>query len=85
MGNNNSGILSHGMVIDSIIVDCNDIVGAAMGGQYMKFCTIAVAMVQKLSKLKAGLEAEEKDREMLKKKELIDKGGVDDGQTQDNP
>lgn len=42
--------------IDSLIVDCSEIVKFAMSGQYVAFCAKDVEMVQRLTKLREGVE-----------------------------
>ena len=42
-------------LIDSLIVDCNNAVGAMTQGQYILFCRIMYEMVQKLGNLKKGV------------------------------
>lgn len=43
-------------LIDSLIVDTNDLVKAISCGQYVQFCNLIVHMVQKLSQLKNGIK-----------------------------
>ena len=52
-------------LIDSLIVDCNNAVGAMTQGQYILFCRIMYEMVQKLGNLKKGVAADMKNREEI--------------------
>ena len=52
-------------LIDSLIVDCNNVVGAMTQGQYILFCRIMYEMVQKLGNLKKGVAVELKNREEI--------------------
>lgn len=52
-------------LIDSIILDCNNAVGAIAQGQYILFCRLMYEMVQKLGNLKKGVAVELKNREEI--------------------
>lgn len=52
-------------LIDSMILDCNNAVGAIAQGQYILFCRIMYEMVQKLGNLKKGVAVELKNREEI--------------------
>lgn len=52
-------------LIDTLIVDCNNAVGAMTQGQYILFCRIMYEMVQKLGNLKKGVAADLKNREEI--------------------
>lgn len=52
-------------LIDSMILDCNNAVGAIAQGQYILFCRIMYEMVQKLGNLKKGVDVELKNREEI--------------------
>ena len=62
--NDGGGLLDTTGLIDSLIVDCNTIVGKILTGSYIGFCAKAVDMVGKLTELKKGVAAElsEKDK-----------------------
>ena len=53
--NNNDGIFDSVELIDTLIVDCNDVVKQVVSGNYVLFCMKIVEMVQKLSRLKDGV------------------------------
>lgn len=53
-------------LIDSIIVDCNEAVGALTHGQYILFCRLMYQMVQKLGNLKKGIADDMRNREKTK-------------------
>lgn len=61
--NNGKGLLNNEGLIDSIIVNCNELVQALTGGKYVLFCSIVVEMVQKLSNLKEGVRNDLQNRE----------------------
>ena len=50
-------------LIDTLIVDCNELVQTLTGGKYVLFCAMVVDMVQKLSKLKEGVKSDLESRE----------------------
>lgn len=52
-------------LIDSMILDCNNAVGAIAQGQYILFCRLMYEMVQKLGNLKKGVAVELKNREEI--------------------
>lgn len=54
--NDGKGLMDNLGMIDSLIVDCNNIVRLLTGGEYIGFCAKAVEMVQKLAKLKQGVK-----------------------------
>lgn len=53
------------VLIDTIIVDCNEAVKAAMTGEYVHFCGLIVDMVQKLSVLKDGITEETRQKDQI--------------------
>lgn len=61
--NNGSGLYDSEGLIDTLISDCNNAVRACVGGQYIAFCNTMVQMVQKLGKLKNGVQSEIASRE----------------------
>ena len=69
--NNGSGIFDNLGLIDTLIVDCNDLTKAIMSGHYVQYCSKIVEMVQKLANLKTGVKADteslQKEIESLKK------------------
>lgn len=66
--NNGSGLYDSEGLIDTLISDCNNAVRACIGGQYIAFCNTMVQMVQKLGKLKSGVQ-----NEMASKEETINR------------
>ena len=68
--NDGKGLFDSNGLIDTLIVDCNELVKKLASGEYVGFCGLIVEMVQKLALLKKGIT---KDRESLqyKVKELI--------------
>lgn len=58
-------MLDNQQLIDSMILDCNNAVGAIAQGQYILFCRIMYEMVQKLGNLKKGVAADMKNREEI--------------------
>lgn len=61
--NDGGGLYDSSGLIDSLIVDCNDLPGILMRGQNVKFCSTIVQMVQKLSALKEGIRNEKAEQE----------------------
>lgn len=58
-------MLDNQQLIDSMILDCNNAVGAIAQGQYILFCRIMYEMVQKLGNLKKGVSVELQNREEI--------------------
>lgn len=58
-------MIDNQQLIDSMILDCNNAVGAIAQGQYILFCRIMYEMVQKLGNLKKGVAADLKNREEI--------------------
>ena len=58
-------MLDNQQLIDSMILDCNNAVGAIAQGQYILFCRLMYEMVQKLGNLKKGVAVELKNREEI--------------------
>ena len=59
--NDGGGLLDNYGMIDSLIVDCNELPKTLFEGQYVGFCAKIVEMVQKLSRLSEGIRKEEED------------------------
>lgn len=57
------GIYDRNDLIDSMIVDCNNIVGDLINGHYIRFSNRLVQMVQKLTSLKTGVNDEIRNRD----------------------
>ena len=52
------GILTNSELIDTIIVDMNNMIKEALAGQYIQICYIVTGMTQKLMNLKKGIDAD---------------------------
>lgn len=61
--NDGKGLLDNFGLIDSLIVDVNDMVKLICSGQYVAFCQKPVVIVQKLANLRNGIKAEMDDRD----------------------
>ena len=68
--NDGKGLFDSNGLIDTLIVDCNELPKKLASGEYVGFCGLIVEMVQKLALLKNGIT---KDRKSLQDqvKELI--------------
>ena len=53
--NDGNGLLDDEGLIDSLIIDTNDLVKLLTAGQYVAFCQRIVYIAQKLTKLKKGM------------------------------
>ena len=75
--NNGNGLFDSFGMIDSLIVDCNEIPKALSSGEYVRFCNIIVQMVQKLAVLRNGIKD---DFDSMRKQidELTEKQGGED-------
>ena len=56
--NDGGGLFDAEGLIDTLLIDCNDLPGALMQGRNVQFCSIIVQMVQKLSNLRKGVKAD---------------------------
>ena len=54
--NDGGGLYDSIGLIDTLIVDCNDLPKALFDGQNVRFCGLVVQMVQKLAQLKEGVK-----------------------------
>lgn len=54
--NDGKGLFDTKGLIDTLIVDCEELVKCVISGQGISFCAKAVEMVQKLSNLKRGVK-----------------------------
>lgn len=61
--NDGKGLLDNLGLIDSMIVDVNDMVKLICSGQYVAFCKKPVTIVQKLANLRNGIKAEMDERD----------------------
>lgn len=62
--NDGGGLYDNVGLIDTLIVDCNELLRAAFSGQYVRFSSIIVGMAKKLANLKEGVS---NDTDALKK------------------
>lgn len=58
--NDGGGLMNNLGLIDSLIVDCNELPCALFNGRYVQFCNRLVQMVQKLANLKTGVQTDTK-------------------------
>lgn len=56
--NDGKGLYDNEGLIDTLIVDCNNLVKHLASGQYVQFCNSIVGMVQKLANLKEGIKTD---------------------------
>lgn len=70
--NDGNGLYDNEGLCDTMIVDLNDMMKAMAAGQYIKYCSLTVGMVQKLTNLKKGIRSdlEAKDEEIADLKRL---------------
>lgn len=61
--NDGKGMYDSEGLCDSMIVDLNDMAKAMAAGQYIKYCSLTVGMVQKLTNMKKGIRADLDDRD----------------------
>lgn len=61
--NDGGGLWDRDGMFDQLIVKCNDLVRAAMSGEYVGFCAAVVDMVQRLSALKDGVDKDIRARD----------------------
>lgn len=66
--NDGKGLYDNVGLIQTLIIDCNDLPGLLFSNRYVAFCKKIVEMVQKLSAVKTGIEEEAKIRD----KEIAD-------------
>lgn len=73
--NDGGGLLDNIGLIESLIVDCNDLPKALVSGQYVLFCNRIVQMVQKLANLKQGVsnDLQSKDKIIAELRDLLEK------------
>ena len=58
--NDGKGLFDSDGLIDSMILDCNNLVKQLAHGDFVLFCQTVVYMVQKLSNLKKGINSDMK-------------------------
>ena len=54
--NDGGGLYDNVGLIETLIIDMNNLVRRAMAGEYVNFCTTVVSIVQRLANLKAGVQ-----------------------------
>lgn len=59
----NEGLMDHQAILDSLISDCNEAVGAIAKGKYVLWCKLMYEMVQKLALVKNGIVNDLKSRD----------------------
>lgn len=74
-----NGLLSNSELVDTLIVDLNNLPKYLMTGQYIQFCNIVTQMSQKLINLRTGIKADldSKDNVIESLKETIRNMGED--------
>ena len=72
--NDGHGLYDNEGLIDTLLVDCNDLPKALIDSQFVKFGLILAQMVRKLSNLKDGIrkDMESKDRIIRELREIND-------------
>ena len=75
--NDGGGLYDSIGMIETLIIDCNEIPRLLIGGHGVAFCTKIVEMVQKLSKLKAGVanDIKSRDEQIKELQQQIERGG----------
>ena len=56
--NDGGGLFDSDGLIDTLIVDCNELPKTLCCGEYVRFCNTIVQMVQKLALLRNGIKAD---------------------------
>ena len=66
-------------LIDTIIVDMNNMIKEALSGQYVQICYIVTGMTQKLMNLKKGIDADlaSKDKVIEQLKDQLRAAGAE--------
>ena len=52
------GVYTNSELVDTIIVDVNNMIKEALSGQYVQICYIVTGITQKLMNLKKGIDAD---------------------------
>lgn len=63
--NDGKGLMDSEGLIDTLIIDCNELPKTLMEGQYVHFCAKICEMVQKLSRLKSGVKSDMESRDEM--------------------
>ncbi len=61
--NDGKGLMDNEGMIDSLIVNVNDLTKLLTSGQYVGYCNLIVSIVQKLATLKKGVMGEIRNRD----------------------
>lgn len=70
--NDGGGMYDNEGICESMIVDLNDMTKAMAAGQYVRYCSLLVGMVQKLTNLKKAIRTEKEDmKQQLKDLERL--------------
>ena len=74
-----NGTYTNSELIDTIIVDMNNMIKEALSGQYIQICYIVTGMTQKLMKLKKGIDADlaSKDKVIEQLKDQLRAAGAE--------
>ena len=74
-----NGLYTNSELIETIIVDMNNMIKEALSGQYVQICYIVTAMTQKLMNLKKGIDADlaSKDKVIEQLKDQLRAAGVE--------
>lgn len=77
--NDGRGLFDSEGLIDTLIEDCNELVGFLVSGRYVAVCSRIVGMVQKLGALKTGVRdnIEARDEQIKELTELLNGGDAD--------
>ena len=75
--NDGGGLFDAVGLIETLIIDCNEIPRLLIGGHGVAFCTKIVEMVQKLSNLKTGVahDIADRDEQIKELQAQIERGG----------
>ena len=73
------GLYNSEELIDTIIVDMNNMIKEALSGQYVQICYIVTGMTQKLMNLKKGIDADlaSKDKVIEQLKDQLRAAGAE--------
>ena len=77
--NDGKGLYDNEGLCDSLIVDVNELTKALVSGQYVRYASLTVQMVQKLTNLKAGIRRDIASRDERIRELTEGKKGNDDG------
>ena len=75
--NDGKGLYDSSGMIDSLIVDCNSLLGFLISNQNIAFCKKIVEMVQKLSNLKTGIKTDTESMTEQIQRLLEERGNAD--------